>query len=248
MAVPDCESHDYPKINSSSYLCYKSDYGFYSPYINIANVLEVSNTNGILYIHDDMLINSSLRKKLGKSSWIITSDIGSQSNDIIKISKNGTISTNDTSMQHWPHWDSCLRSFIEIMNDIDITPFLHGSNDEDAVINVQFGQSDLLYAYFSNDHQKEYFINILGLFAKHKLFLECALPTAVLMMNERFGIHIYDAHLCTSWDYGWVRSDPDALIQNCDKGNGLHHYEAYHPIKLSSASNWSRYFENIYHL
>ena len=80
MAITDCESHDYPKINSSSYLCYKSDYGYYSPYINIAKVLKTSGTNGILYIHDDMLITSSLRKKLGKSSWVITSDIASQSN------------------------------------------------------------------------------------------------------------------------------------------------------------------------
>ena len=80
MAVPDCESHNYSKINSSSYLCYKSDYGYYSPYMNIAKVLKTSGTNGILYIHDDMLITSSLRKKLGKSSWVITSDIASQSN------------------------------------------------------------------------------------------------------------------------------------------------------------------------
>merc|ERR1712136_65057 len=108
MAVPDCESNDYPKIDSSRYLCYKSDYGFYSPYINIAKVLKTSETNGILYIHDDMIISSSLRKKLGKSSWVITSDVSSQSHDIIKLYKNGTISTNNTFMNEWPHWNDCL--------------------------------------------------------------------------------------------------------------------------------------------
>ena len=71
MAVPDCESHDYPKMNSSNYLCYKSDYGFYSPYVNIAKVLETSDNWGILYIHDDMLITSSLRMKMGKTRWVI---------------------------------------------------------------------------------------------------------------------------------------------------------------------------------
>ena len=248
MAVTDCESHDYPIINSSSYLCYKSDSGYYSPYINIAKVMKKSDTSGILYIHDDMLITSSLRKKLGKSSWVITSDIGSQSHDIIKIYKNGTVSTNDTFHKQWPHWNGCLGSFIEIINDPDMSVFLHASNSEAAFIHAKFGQSDLLYAYFPNNLQKEYFINILGLFAKHKLFLECALPTAVLVMKERFGIQTYDAHLCTSWDYGGARSDPDKLIQNCDEEKGHHHYEAYHPIKLSRNSNWSLYFDRIYNL
>ena len=248
MAVPDCESHDYPKINSSSYLCYESDYGYYSPYINIAKVLKISDTSGILYIHDDMLISSSLRKKLGKSSWTITSEIGSQSHDIIRIYKNGTISTNDTFHKQWPHWNGCLNTFIEIMNDPANSAFLHELNDDAAFIKAKFGQSDLLYAYFPNHQQKEYFINILGLFAKHKLFLECAIPTAVSRMNERFGIQIYDAHLCTSWDHGGARSDPDTLIQKCDEEKGYQHYEAYHPIKLSSNSNWSLYFEKIYNL
>ena len=65
MAVPDCASHDYSKIHSSNYLCYESDYGYYSPYINIAKVLKISDISEILYIHDDMLISSSLRK-----NWI----------------------------------------------------------------------------------------------------------------------------------------------------------------------------------
>ena len=256
MAVPDCESHDYPKINPANYLCYKSDSGFYSPYINIAKVLKATDTSGILYIHDDMLITSSLRKKLGKSDWVITPDFNSQSHDIIKIYKNGTISTNNTFM-YWYHWNNpytvettshvgCQKTLIDIMNDPDVSAFLHESSNEDAFINVQFGQSDFLYANFQNHQQKEYFINILGLFARHKLFLECALPTAVVMMTEKFGVRIYDANLCTSW--GNARSNPDTLIQNCKKEKDHHHYEAYHPVKLGKDSNWSMYFEKIYHL
>ena len=79
MAVPDCESHDYPKMNPTSYLCYKSDSCFYSPYINIAKILKASDASGILYIHDDMLITSSLRRKLGKTDWVISLDLSSQS-------------------------------------------------------------------------------------------------------------------------------------------------------------------------
>ena len=249
-------------MNPANYLCYKSDSGFYSPYINIAKILKASDASGVLYIHDDMLITSSLRRKLGKTDWIITPDFNSQAHDIIKIYKNGTISTNNTFM-YWFHWNSpytvgtthhagCQRTFIDIMNDPDVSPFLYESSSEDAFINVQFGQSDFLYAYFQNNQQKEYFINILGVFAKHKLFLECALPTAVLMMKEKFGVNIYDATLCTRYvhDMGNARSDPDTLIQSCENEKdhtNRNRYEAYHPIKLSKDSNWSLHFEKIYH-
>ena len=58
MAVPYCASHDYPKTHSSNYLCYESDYGYYSPYMNIAKVLKIRDISEILYVHDDMLISS----------------------------------------------------------------------------------------------------------------------------------------------------------------------------------------------
>ena len=69
------------------------------------------------------------------------------------------------------------------------------------------------------------------------------------MMKEKFGVNIYDATLCTRYvhDMGNARSDPDTLIQSCENENDHHHYEAYHPIKLSKDSNWSMHFEKIYH-
>lgn len=187
MAVPDCESHGYPKLNSSSYLCYKSDYGFYSPYVNIAKVLKTSENSGILYIHDDMLITSSLRKKMVKAYWVIAKP----GYDGIKLYKNGTTITNNTSLQNWIHWMGtvkygdrigCFRVFNDIMNDPDMSNFLHKTNNDEPFLNVQCGQSDFLYAFFPNSKQKEYFVNILELFAKYKLFLECAIPTAVLII------------------------------------------------------------------
>jgi len=68
MAVPDCESQNYPEMYSSSYLCYKSDKGYSSPYENIAKVLKMVQSKhfAILYVHDDMLITSALRRKIGK--------------------------------------------------------------------------------------------------------------------------------------------------------------------------------------
>ena len=131
-----------------------------------------------------------------------------------------------------------------MINDPGMLPFLHESNDEEAFINVECGQTDFLYAFFSNSMQKEYFITILELFDKYQLFLECAIPTAVLMMVEEFGVKVYNVTLCTSYDES--RYNPKRLFKICEE-DPKHDYDAYHPIKLSKADNWSKYFERIYH-
>ena len=283
MAVPDCESQNYPKMSPSSYLCYKSDMGFYSPYENIAKILKMAESKsfGILYVHDDMLITSSLINKIEKINWAMVQP----SHRVIKMYKNGTIfgmengtkSTDDDCKimqngkmvplrnchkigfwQFWPWHDrvpgylksklsdyvGCHTTFINIMKDPDITTFLHKPKNEDPYINIQFGQSDLLYAFFPNAMQKEYFIKILDLFSKHRLFLECAIPTAVLMMKQKFGVSIYNPRLCTKWT--WMREKPESLIRHCARKG--HHHEAYHPFKPSRSRNWSMYFNKIYHM
>ena len=242
IAVPDCLSHRYPKLSQASYLCYEGDKGFYSPYMNIVRILRKNLMNAILYVHDDMLLTSSLWKKLGKTHWVVATQFW-RWYDVIKLYKNGTTSINSKLLDKWPHWKRCNKSFIKIMNDDDILPILHESTNETPYLNVRFGQSDMLYAYFSNVEQKSYFLDILDLFAKHKLFLECALPTAVLMTNEKFGVQIYNAPLCTNWNYGTIRDHPDKMIQSCKKKN--HTHEAYHPVKLGINSNWSLYFDKI---
>ena len=80
MAVPDCESQNYPEMYSSSYLCYKSDKGYSSPYENIAKVLKMvkSKRFAILYVNDDMLITSALRRKIGKTDWTIAQSVWNQ--------------------------------------------------------------------------------------------------------------------------------------------------------------------------
>ena len=284
VAVPNCESEDYPEMKFSSYLCYVHQWpkydlgrGWFTPYINIAKVLKASEKKGILYVHDDMVITSSLRKKLGESTWFIALP----SHAVIKIYKNGTTSSlkeceimqnkhivklpKCRKMQdnyYWtgkmgiddgkvnyppksnPEFEGCHKTFINIMNDPDVSPFLQESNTDGAFINVIYGQADLLYAFFNNSVEKKYFINLLDLFAKHRLFLECAIPTAALMMKEKFGVNIYYPKLCTRWDK--YRTDIKSLVKYCEEKN--HDHEAYHPIKLSKASNWSFYFEKIYHM
>ena len=284
VAVPNCELQDYPDMTSSIYLCYVHKWpnydlgrGWFTPYINIAKVLKSSEKRGFLYVHDDMVITSSLRKKLGETTWFIALP----SHAVIKIHKNGTTSTSneceimqnkqivklpkcrkmrdtfywtgETGMEEGvvrfppksnPEFEGCYKTFINIINDPDASHFVQQSNTGGAFINVQYGQADLLYVFFQNSIQKEYFINILDLFAKHRLFLECAIPTAVLMMKEKFGVNIYYPKLCTRWDK--YRTNIKRLVQYCEEKDYDH--EAYHPIKLSKDSNWSFYFEKIYHM
>ena len=75
MAVPDCDLHDYPKMYSQNYLCYRSEEsigtGWFSPYQNIIKILKTTEWRRFLYVHDDMLIKSSLLKKLGNTYWAL---------------------------------------------------------------------------------------------------------------------------------------------------------------------------------
>ena len=241
IAVPNSSCHKNPSISPSRYLCYQQDNGFYSPYINIAKALRMGKHKAILFVHDDMILTSSLWKKLGKTNWITARQFWRR-HDTIKIYKNGSTSVDST----WSWWKMCYNSFTNLMQDSDFATYLHASRNGDQFINVRHGQSDMLYAYFLNDEQERYFLDILDLFAKHKLFLECALPTAVLMMEEKFGLRVYTAPLCTSWDYGNVRKDADKMIQYCAKKKHIH--EAYHPIKISKYNNWTGYFDELLNL
>ena len=97
----------------------------------------------------------------------------------------------------------------------------------------------MLYIFLPNSEHRTSFLSLIDLFAKNQLFLECAIPTMISMMQERFDIKIYSAPLCTDW--GSLRAKPKEMIEKCFKEDGV--YEAYHPIKISFNSNWTQYFD-----
>ena len=101
---------------------------------------------------------------------------------------------------------------------------------------------------------KHSFLNLLELFAENDLWLECAIPTAVLLMHERFGIKVHNTPLCTHW--GQLRDKPKEMMEQCSKemnnirinrifGKSIDKYGVYHPIKISLHSNWTKYFDNL---
>ena len=51
----------------------------------------------------------------------------------------------------------------------------------------------MLYVYLPSVDQRDALLGILDFFNHHKLFLECAIPAAVTMMEDRFSIQVYTA-------------------------------------------------------
>jgi len=61
----------YPLIGKHKF--YNRDNGYYSPYINMKDIIkETRYLRGILYVHDDMILTSSVLQKVGGNEWIAT--------------------------------------------------------------------------------------------------------------------------------------------------------------------------------
>ena len=242
----------YPAITHGKYLFYTYDMGTTSPYVNMIKIIkEAENIYGILYVHDDMILHSSLLERIGKSDWIIANF----EDKAINLYQNSSItsSRNITMIKGWKYWPGCQRNLTKMLFDERLKPYIHNSTNNNFFINITTGASDMLYAVLPNLEQKRAFLSLLELFAEHELHLECAIPTAVLMMQERFGIKVHTASLCTDW--GVLRENiynvhkvhlAKFMIEKCASENST--YEAYHPIKMKHHSDWIQYFDYIRNL
>ena len=71
--LPVCPWRQYPTITPSRYQFYTFDGGHHSPYINIAKVIkETESLYGILYVHDDLLLQQNILEKVGGTEWIVS--------------------------------------------------------------------------------------------------------------------------------------------------------------------------------
>ena len=129
---------------------------------------------------------------------------------------------------------------MKMFNDPRFQPYLSEPQNENSFFNASFGPSDMLYVYFDSDEQRSAFLELVDLFAENKLFLECAVPTLVSLMRQRFEIKVHVAILCTDWYE--LRGNAKKLIGTCLK-KGVH--EIFHPIKISEHSDWPRIFNNV---
>ena len=270
------------------FLKYQDDQGFISPYTNIARVIQENNHSmGYLYIHDDMMFSGSIFEKLGGSEWIMTKDhsltadarvpnhtmyynitknITYSTTSMNKLYKNGTLfSERAIFYKKWTHWAGCQKAFVGMFDDKRLKPFLSRTEDSnDPFLSIKTGQADMLYFHLPSTEHKNAFLGILDLFSEHKLFLECAIPTAVSLMQTMFGFQTHRADLCSVW--GSLREKHNKIgpkvysklvremIQMCVSRNfsPVHlqkdNFEIIHPIKISKLDNWKQYFHYFHNI
>ena len=233
------------------------------------------------------MISGSIFEKLGGSEWIMAKDHSylnhvTKPNDIMhynirkniahsttemnKLYKNGTLFSKRAKFyKNWPHWPGCHKAFVSMFDDERLKPFLSRTEDSnDPFLSIKTGQADMLYFHLPSTEQKNAFLDILDLFLEHKLFLECAIPTAVSLMQTMFGFQTHHANLCSVW--GSLREKLNKIgpkvysklvremIQMCVSRNVSSPFskmDIIHPIKINKLDNWKQYFyyfHNIHQL
>ena len=102
----------------------------------------------------------------------------------------------------------------------------------------------MFYLNIQTAEQRIAILEIIDLFTEHELFLDCAISTLALLMQQRFKIETYYAPLCTSWDYSKVRKNPEMLVNRCLRIKDAK-FELFHPMKISKINNWSKYSNQL---
>jgi len=209
---------------------YIPDKGFYSPMSNLIYAIEESSTmQGVLYVHDDMILSSALLTHIGKDTWVATFN----ADDRFRWLRNGTF-TGTMPPASWVWWQ---RDCVSHLKNIASDPEMHQFWGENGSLPIAWGQSDMVYVNTVHPIQMAAFTTLLAIFARHKLFLECAIPSAVAIMQEKYAVRVHWAALCTDW--GYTRPYPSMWSCIADK-----HRDAFHPIKPSDGM-WSHYFQSI---
>ena len=228
----NCEVMEYPNVK-------RPLPGFVSPYTNLATVTrKVSyRSKGILYVHDDLMVTRNLLQRIlnnGKQ-WIVANWWHRK----IKIYLNGNVSKPPKE----PFWSNCCRPILrKLISNPKLATYLQKSKSSGLpFLQVGWGQSDMLYLSLHSAEITNAFLVLLDLFGKQELFLECAIPTAVSLIQQRFKIQLHEAPQCTKWDAtrGTRGMLTKCLIQKKQT------YEFFHPIKLSAFTDWSEYFRYL---
>ena len=248
--------------NVEKILYYRPDGGYVSPYANIGHIikknLDVSQLS-ILYVHDDLLMTGSLLKRIvGGKEWVVEDDLECKTNEkesglFVWLYENGTYIIPPRKYPQHLDWrilviEECRDTFFEMFKDSRLKPYLKKDGDGNFYLIYKYGQADMLYLNLQSREQRNELLKIITLFSDHKLFLECAIPTLVYMMQQKFGIRVHDAPLCTSWNYSGLRKRPSEMVQNCIENKSLK-FELFHPVKIGiSSESWKSHFHRLHSL
>ena len=245
MAMPE-GTEIKPNIATCSVMKYPNEEkpGFVTPYTNLAKVIrKVSHqSKGLLYVHDDLMVTRNLLQKIldNEKRWIAC-----KHGKGIKIYLNGTIS--NYNVRKWSYWKFCELKFMKLIGNPQMKTYLQNSESSGVpFLRVELGQSDMLYLSLHSAEVTDAFLVLLDLFGKYDLSLECALPTAVSLIQQRFTIERHEALLCTDFKdegiktRGYTTRGTREMVTNCLIENRT--YEVFHPLKLSTFTDWSEFF------
>jgi hypothetical protein len=260
----------------------RADKGYSSPIKNMATVLQyyfqqqqrmggsdddddddVVSVQGVLYIHDDTLVNiTELQPWLGSSTTIIASAdtsnprIGWENNSTrlkhvaetsYSILLDGSVSKVDgyhtnnplqlanTMNPRW-RWTECISRWYFVTMD----PLSHAYREPDGsflIPSPSFGGSDFLYIplRFAGP-----FSQVATLLTNHGMFLECGFPKLVDILRRHYNATAMSVPLCTT--FATQQRGTMDMIKGCSRP-----LTVVHPLKLGvlGSRNWTMAFHHI---
>jgi len=192
--------------------------GFFWYHLNCSNMLNLNmptSTRGYMFAHDDAALDFRSLSESGDSnqSWFTFVQNPIVPYDIMNASR--------VQEDPWT-WIKSEGGAPAILRALDDADFLAMYNTSlwtctpNLELNVGRGQSDV---FFISSRQYSIFKEAASLFAKHKVFLEIAVPTiAACLLGEFQTISLY-----TSWDNTRGQPPPTGAKAN-----------VFHPLKLSN--------------
>jgi hypothetical protein len=223
----------------------------------------VDGVTGVLYCHDDILLNLT-NLPLGKApDSVITSfdasnpriglDDPRRREEISKVSyrlhPDGSSSKVDgfnssnphdllASLSYWCWFEGCITSFYGVLGDPRAMKYRE-DQDQSLLVPPPFpAAADFLYVSTSLADAYQEAAQIM---VDHKVFLECGFPKIVDILQQRANATIHKVSLCTHTSNEQERGSFE-MIGACD---GDHPIGLVHPFKLGHAGyqNWTRAFD-----
>lgn len=177
------------------------DSGFISPSDNLLSTLieyeHHSDINGVLYVHDDMLLNvTNIFDGIDRKKTILHSPhvhfvkihpLGTVKEAALVYTAPDGVSTENKAeiLGHMEggHFNSlCLDQLSEVAKDPRSKAYLEKDEmiqDGKPFMSFSFGQADFVYVPTS---VAKTFIEVASLFVDHKVLFECAIPSIIRIM------------------------------------------------------------------
>ena len=250
----------------------QQDRGFYSPTDNLASTLkqykDKPNINGVLYVHDDILLNTTniffenggpedrsntiYASFVRRTEFIFRTYLSSNTKEVYYMNSDGSRIDKKTEIRSpWVHMSKCVNGFTRFAQDPRSRPFLEqdSTNDGDPFFSVPNQQrSDFLYV---PTRLADQFEAIALLMVANNVFLECAIPTIVDVLSGKLQKHTsaISANEVGLRFVGWCDEQGNAttrstleMIANC---RSHYPYSIIHPYKLNVGGYkaWDRVFD-----